>query len=84
MHLQAQETQGHRYYETAPLTISVSPGSSNKPSISFNTDDNTGYVYEMSPSGSLLFNKNLTEAVRVIVSDADLVRNNYDIMLLYM
>ena len=74
MYLQAQEQQGQRYYEVAPLTVTVSPGSTSRPQISFSTGNNNGQVYEMSPAGSLVrSSSDFSEAVRVIVTDPDLV-----------
>jgi len=71
---QAQEQEGHHYYETAPLTITVTPGSSSGPQISFvGADGNAGYMLEMSPRGTLIKNQAFNQSVRVLVTDADLV-----------
>lgn len=61
----------------APLTVTVSPGSTSRPQISFSTGGNSGVVYEMSPSGSLVKDRNqFSQPVRVIVTDQDLVSDS--------
>ena len=62
------------YYETAPLTVTVSPSSNRSPQVSFTGA--IGSIYEMSPVGTLVkHSDDLSRAVRVIVTDADLVRD---------